>query len=231
MRALDNPAQFTRSIGEPTMPPNQTASLPQSDRAYLFFLMAVLGALTLWSAIAPHDWPTWFLEAAPVLIAVPLLAITYRNFPLSRLAYGMIWLHAAILLIGAHYTYAEVPLFNWLRDSYALERNHYDRLGHLAQGFFPAIVAREILLRRSPLTPGKWLFFVVTSFCLAFSAFYEMIEWWVALVAGDGAVAFLGTQGDPWDTQWDMFLALLGALSAQMLLSKMHDRSMAAVRR
>ena len=188
--------------------------------------MAGVGGATAWSAVSPHDWPTWFLEAAPVLIAVPLLAATYRRFPLSHLAYGMIGLHALILLIGAHYTYAEVPLFNWLRDSYDLSRNHYDRLGHLAQGFFPAIVAREILLRRSPLKPGKWLFFLVTCFCLAFSAFYEMIEWWVALVAGDGAVAFLGTQGDP----WDMFLALLGALSAQMLLSKMHDHSLAAVR-
>ena len=186
--------------------------------------------MLLWSAISPHDFPTWFLEAAPVLIAIPLLAASYRRFPLSRLAYGMIGLHAIILLVGAHYTYAEVPLFNWLRDSYELSRNHYDRLGHLAQGFFPAIVAREILLRRSPLKPGKWLFFLVTCFCLAFSAFYEMIEWWVALVAGDGAVSFLGTQGDPWDTQWDMLLALLGALSSQMLLSKVHDRSLAAVR-
>ncbi len=190
--------------------------------------MAGLGTVALWSAIAPHDWPTWFLEAAPVLIAVPLLAATYRRFPLSRLAYGMIGLHALILLIGAHYTYAEVPLFNWLRDSFDLGRNHYDRLGHLAQGFFPAIVAREILLRRSPLKTGKWLFFLVTCFCLAFSAVYEMIEWWVALVAGDGAVAFLGTQGDPWDTQWDMFLALLGAIASQALLGKAHDRSLPA---
>lgn len=185
----------------------------------------------VWSMIRPHDWPTWFLEAAPVLIALPLLAATYRDFPLSRLAYGMIWLHAAILLVGAHYTYAEVPLFNWLRDSYGMDRNHYDRLGHLAQGFFPAIIAREILLRRSPLQAGKWLFFLVACFCLAFSAFYEMIEWWVALAVGDGATAFLGTQGDPWDTQWDMFLALLGAVSALLLLSKTHDRSLAAMRR
>ena len=184
--------------------------------------------MLLWSAISPHDFPTWFLEAAPVLIAIPLLAATYRRFPLSRLAYGMIGLHAVILLVGAHYTYAEVPLFNWLRDSYDLSRNHYDRLGHLAQGFFPAIVAREILLRRSPLKPGKWLFFLVTCFCLAFSATYEIIEWWVALVAGDGAVAFLGTQGDPWDAQWDMFLALLGAMASQIFLGRLHDRSLSA---
>ena len=204
--------------------------MPQSDRAYHLFILTGVGSVLAWSAVAPHDWPTWFLEAAPVLFAVPLLTATYRRFPLSHLAYGLIGLHAAILLVGAHYTYAEVPLFNWLRESFDLGRNHYDRLGHLAQGFIPAIVAREILLRRSPLKPGKWLFFLVTCFCLAFSAVYEMIEWWVALVAGDGAIAFLGTQGDPWDTQWDMFLALLGALSAQMLLSKVHDRSLAAVR-
>lgn len=202
--------------------------MPQSDRAYFLFLLTGVGAVLLWSAISPHDWPTWFLEASPVLIAVPLLAVSYRRFPLSRLAYSMIGLHAVILLVGAHYTYAEVPLFNWLRDSYEHSRNHYDRLGHLAQGFFPAIVAREILLRRSPLKPGKWLFFLVTCFCLAFSAVYEMIEWWVALLAGDGAVAFLGTQGDPWDTQWDMFLALLGALASQGLLAKAHDRSLSA---
>ena len=205
-------------------------SQSSSQMTYLVLLLLGLSILMAWSMITPHDWPTWFLEAAPVLIALPLLAATYRDFPLSRLAYGMIWLHAAILLVGAHYTYAEVPLFNWLRDSFDLDRNHYDRIGHLAQGFFPAIVAREILLRRSPLPAGKWLFFLVTCFCLAFSAFYEMIEWWVALAVGDGATAFLGTQGDPWDTQWDMFLALLGALSSQLLFSRTHDRSIAAVR-
>ena len=156
---------------------NSIPSQYPSNHAYLFLLISALAVITAWSAIAPHDWPTWFLEAAPVLIAVPLLAGSYRSFPLSRLAYGLIVLHMAILLIGAHYTYAEVPLFNWLRDSYDLDRNHYDRLGHFAQGFSPAIVAREILLRRSPLRPGKWLFFLVTCFCLAFSAFYEMIEW------------------------------------------------------
>lgn len=137
-----------------------TRPSPSSSQAtYLVLLLAGLAILMAWSMIKPHDWPTWFLEAAPVLIALLLLAATYRDFPLSRLAYGMIWLHAAILLVGAHYTYAEVPWFNWLRDSYDLDRNHYDRIGHLAQGFFPAIVAREILLRRSPLQPGKWLFF------------------------------------------------------------------------
>ena len=206
-------------------------ALPKTPapRPYFTALAAGFGAVFLWSLNAPHDWPTWFLEAGPVLIAVPLLAASYRRFPLSRLAYEMIWLHAVILLVGAHYTYAEVPLFSWLRDGFELSRNHYDRLGHFAQGFFPAIVAREILLRRSPLKHGKWLFFVVTSICLAFSAVYEMIEWWVALIAGDGAIAFLGTQGDPWDTQWDMFLALLGAVTSQLLLGKSHDRSLSAL--
>jgi len=211
------------------MPARSKPPAPRSERTYFAALSTGFGGVFLWSLNAPHDWPTWFLEAGPVLIAIPLLAASYRRFPLSRLAYGMIWLHAVILLVGAHYTYAEVPLFNWLRDGFDLSRNHYDRLGHLAQGFFPAIVAREILLRRSPLLPGKWLFFVVTCFCLAFSAVYEMIEWWVALLAGDGAVAFLGTQGDPWDAQWDMFLALLGAVISQLLLGKMHDRSLSAL--
>ena len=200
------------------------------SRLDLLALGIAVAAVAVWSAWAPHDWPTWFLETAPVLIAVPLLLATYRLFPFTPLAYTLMALHAVVLLIGAHYTYAEVPWFNNLRDAFELERNHYDRLGHFAQGFFPAIVAREILLRRSPLKPGKWLFFLVTCFCLAFSAFYEMIEWWVALIADDGAVTFLGTQGDPWDTQWDMFLALLGALSSQMLLSKVHDRALAALR-
>lgn len=188
-------------------------------------LAGTLGVL-IWSGIAPKDGFTWFLEVAPVLIALPLLFLTRTRFPLTPLAYLAIALHAVILMVGGHYTYAEMPLFNWLRDSFDLARNHYDRVGHLAQGFFPAIVAREILIRRSPLRPGAWLFFLTTCFCLSFSAFYEMIEWWVAIGTGDDAVAFLATQGDVWDTQWDMFLALLGALAAQLLLSKLHDRQL-----
>ncbi len=190
-----------------------------------WLLLAVLIGLA-WSGFAPRDRFTWFLEVAPVLIALPLLSATSRRFPFTRLAYLLMALHAVILMVGGHYTYAEMPLFNWLRDALELSRNHYDRLGHLAQGFIPAIVAREILLRRSPLLPGKWLFFMVTCVCLAISAFYEMIEWWVAVASGDDAVAFLATQGDVWDTQWDMFLALLGALSSQLLLSRRHDRQL-----
>ena len=197
-----------------------------SDRRYYSVLLAVLALVFALSAIAPRDRFTWFLEVFPALIALPLLIITYPRFTFSRLAYGLMLIHAIILMVGGHYTYAEMPLFNWLRDSFELSRNHYDRLGHVAQGFIPAIVAREILLRTSPLQSGKWLFFVVTCVCLAISAVYEIVEWWVVLASGSDAVAFLATQGDVWDTQWDMFLALVGAVLAQLLLAGWHDRSM-----
>ena len=193
-----------------------------------WLLLSTLVVLA-WSGYLPKDRFTWFLEVAPVLIALPLLLATYRAFPLTPLAYTLLALHGLILMIGGHYTYAEMPLFNWLRDAFELSRNHYDRLGHLAQGFVPAIVAREILLRRSPLQVGKWLFFLVTCVCLAISAGYELIEWRVAVSSGDQAVAFLATQGDVWDTQWDMFFALLGALSSQLLLSRWHDRQLATL--
>ena len=187
-------------------------------------------AVLAWSAVAPRDRFTWFLEVAPVLMGLPLLFLTGRAFPLTPMLYGFLALHGVILMVGGHYTYAEMPLFNWLRDAFELSRNHYDRVGHVAQGFVPALLAREILLRRSPLAPGKWLFFLVTSVCLAFSAFYELIEWWVAEASGDEAVAFLATQGDVWDTQWDMFLALMGAVSSQLLLGRWHDRQLARLR-
>lgn len=205
-----------------------TTNAHDSDKGFLAILSLALLVLFTWSAVDPHDRPTWFLEAFPVMIGVVLLAATYRRFRFSRLAYGMMWAHAVVLLIGAHYTYAEVPLFSWIRDTFELARNHYDRIGHLAQGFFPAIVAREILLRRSPLRPGKWLFFLVVAVCLSISAFYEMLEWWVAVATGDSATAFLATQGDVWDTHWDMFLALCGTIAAQLLLARRHDRSLEA---
>lgn len=189
-------------------------------------LLAILAGVFVWSAIQPYDGFTWLLEALPVIIGLPILLVTYRRFPFSRLAYGLLLVHAVILLVGAHYTYAEMPLFNWLRNTFDLDRNYYDRLGHVAQGFIPAIVAREILLRRSPLRPGKWLAFIVVSIALAISALYEMLEWWVALASGSEATAFLATQGDVWDTQWDMFLCLLGAMASLMLLSRRHDRSL-----
>jgi len=202
-----------------------------SDRAYRLALLGGVLVILAWSGWQPKDTFTWFLEVAPVLIGLPLLILTFPRFPFTFLAYALLALHAAILMVGGHYTYAEMPLFNWLRDALDLSRNHYDRLGHVAQGFIPAIVVREVLLRRSPLQPGKWLFFLVTSVCLAISACYEFIEWWVALASGDDAAAFLATQGDVWDTQWDMFLALCGAIISQSLLARIHDRQLAALGR
>jgi putative membrane protein len=179
------------------------------------------------SGIGPYDRVTWMLEVAPVLIAAPILVATYRRFPLTPLVYRLLFLHALILVLGGHYTYARVPLGFWIQDLFDLGRNHYDRLGHLAQGFVPALVAREVLLRTSPLRPGGWLFFLVLCVCLALSAFYEMIEWWAALLGGESAAAFLGTQGDVWDTQWDMFLALCGAAASQLLFRGAQDRALA----
>ncbi len=193
-------------------------------------VLLALAALALAaSSVGPTDRLTWWLEVSPVLIGAPILIATYRGFPLTPLLYRLLFLHALILILGGHYTYAQVPLGFWLQDLFDFSRNHYDRIGHLAQGFVPAILAREILLRRSPLGPGKWLFFLVTTVCLAFSAFYEMLEWWAAVLGGAQAEHFLATQGDQWDTQWDMFLALVGALAAQLLLASSHDRALAAL--
>ncbi|MBI4514496.1 MAG: DUF2238 domain-containing protein [Deltaproteobacteria bacterium] len=191
----------------------------------LALLGATLAALAL-SAIAPHDYFTWVLEVAPVLLVLPLLFVTYRRFRLTALVYRLLFVHALILIIGGHYTYAQVPLGFWVRDLLGLARNHYDRVGHFAQGFVPAIVAREILLRHSLLPAGRWLFFLVLCVCLAASATYELIEWGAAVATGEAATAFLGTQGDPWDTQWDMFLALIGAAASQRLLARLHDRQL-----
>jgi len=187
-------------------------------------LLIVGTVLLVVSGIGPHDRVTWVLEVAPILIAVPILLLTARRFPLTPLAYRLIFVHALILMLGGHYTYAEVPLGFWMERVFGFARNHYDRIGHLAQGFVPAVVVREILIRRSPLAPGKWLTVLTVGMVLAISALYEMVEWWAALLGGEDADAFLGTQGDQWDTQWDMFLALLGAASALLLLSRPHDR-------
>lgn len=189
-------------------------------------LSLTLAALAV-SGIGPRDRFTWLLEVAPVLIALPLLLWSRRRFPLTPLLYRLLFAHGLVLMLGGHYTYAEVPVGFWVRDALGLARNHYDRLGHFAQGFVPAILAREVLLRLTPLRRGGWLFFLATSVCLAFSALYELIEWWTALATGESATAFLGTQGDPWDTQWDMFLCLLGALLSQLVLSRIHDRQLA----
>jgi putative membrane protein len=193
---------------------------------YLSLLFIGFILVFIWSAIRSHDYFTWFLEVFPAIIALPILFFTYKKFPLTRLLYLLILLHAVILMIGGHYTYAEVPLFNWARSTFDLSRNYYDRVGHFVQGFVPAMIAREILLRNSPLKEGKWLFFIACTICLSISACYEFIEWWVALASGSDAVAFLGTQGDVWDTQWDMFLALMGAIFAQILLAKLHNKQL-----
>lgn len=179
------------------------------------------------SGMAPFDRPTWFLETLPVMLGLPLLVATRRRFPLTPLLYRLLFIHGLILMLGGAYTYSRVPLGLWLQDALDLSRNHYDRLGHLAQGFIPSMFAREILLRATPLRPGGWLFFLVTCVALAVSASYEFVEWGVALAVGGEADAFLATQGDVWDTQWDMFMALLGALAAQVLLSRLQDRQLA----
>ena len=199
---------------------SQASTLP------LTLLLVAVGALVL-SGISPHDRATWVMEVFPIFVAVPVLLLTFREFPLTPLAYVLIFMHALILMLGGHYTYARVPLGFWVQDLLELGRNHYDRLGHFAQGFVPAILVREVLLRRSPLVRGKWLFVLVTACCLAVSACYEFIEWWAALIGGASAEAFLGTQGDVWDTQWDMFLAFIGAIVAQLTLSGVHDRQLA----
>lgn len=197
-----------------------TAGLSRGEGWLL--LLVILFASVL-SGIAPADRFTWVLEITPVFVGLPLVLVTRRKFPLTPLVYRLLVIHALILILGAHYTYAKTPPGFWVQDLFGFERNHYDRLGHFAQGFVPAVLAREILIRCSPLKSGAWLFFTVVSICLAFSAFYELMEWWTAALGGAAAHDFLGTQGDPWDTQWDMFLALLGATSSQLVFRRVHD--------
>ncbi len=190
-------------------------------------LLALDFVVLAWSFTGPSDGFTWFLEVAPFLIVLPILLITAPRFRFTNLCYIFIALHAMVLMVGGRYTYAEVPLFNWLKEAAHLARNHYDRVGHFMQGFVPALVIREVLLRTSPLKRGKWLFTLVASMCLAISACYEFIEWWVAASTGEAADAFLGSQGDVWDTQWDMFCALLGALTALLTFAGVQDRQLA----
>jgi len=189
-------------------------------------LLIILFSVFIWSGTNPKDLFTWFLEVIPALIGLIILTLTYNRFRLTNLVYILILLHAIILIIGGHYTYAEMPIFNWIRDTFDLARNYYDRLGHFAQGFIPAIIVREILLRKTELIQGKLLSFIIVSICLAISASYELIEWGVAEATGSAADAFLGTQGDVWDTQWDMFMALLGAIISLVSISKLHDKSL-----
>jgi len=200
--------------------------MTRSGREPAMVLVTGLALLAL-TGLHPRDRLTWLMEVAPLFVGVPILVATYTRFPLTPLVYRLLFAHAVILMVGGHYSYAEVPLGFWMQRALGLARNDYDRIGHLAQGFVPAILAREVLLRRSVLSRGGWLFFLVTSVCLAFSAFYELVEWWSALAMGEAAKDFLGTQGDPWDTQADMFCALVGAVVAQLVLGRLHDRQLA----
>ncbi|MBY6106097.1 DUF2238 domain-containing protein [Ferrimonas balearica] len=184
-------------------------------------------AVLLWSGYQPKDTFTWFLEVLPALIGAVLLVATYRRFPLTPMLYLLILAHCIVLMVGGHYTYAEVPLFDTIKPWFGFERNNYDKVGHLMQGFVPAILAREILIRRQVVKSRGWMNLFVVSICLAFSAFYELIEWWVALASGQSAEAFLGTQGYAWDTQSDMAFALTGAIAALVLLSRWHDKQLA----
>jgi len=191
---------------------------------YLWAMIFI--AVFIWSAIAPKDIFTWFLEVLPAVIGAVILFVTYNRFRLTTLLYSFVLVHCIILMVGGHYTYAEVPLFDYLRDITGSERNSYDKVGHFAQGFVPALIAREVLLRNAVVKVGGWLNLFVVSICLAFSAFYELIEWWVALATGENAEAFLGTQGYIWDTQSDMGFALLGAIFCLLILPRFHDRQL-----
>lgn len=192
------------------------------------WLVIFVGTL-VWSGIAPKDTATWVLEVLPAVAALLVLALTRHRFPLTPLLYMLVLLHAVVLMVGGHYTYAEVPLFEWLKPVFGWERNNYDKLGHFLQGFVPALAAREILLRKAVFRSRAWCYFFIVCFCLAFSAFYELIEWWVALLSEQAAESFLGTQGYVWDTQSDMAFALLGAILALALLSRWHDRQLQAL--
>lgn len=203
----------------------------QRQRAWLIAGLFALAAALVASGWQPYDRTTWWLEVAPVLIVVPLLIATRRAYPLTSLLYALIFVHALILVLGGAYTYARVPLGFWLQDLLELGRNPYDKIGHFAQGFVPAIAAREILLRGAFVRGRAMLAFLVICVVLAISASYELIEWAAALALGQGADEFLGTQGDPWDTQSDMFLALIGGSSALLLLSWVHDRELTRLRR
>jgi putative membrane protein len=196
--------------------------IQMGNRFPVFCLITVM-AVMIWSWINPHDRFTWWLESVPAIFAIIILVLSYQRFRLTNLLYGLIALHAIILLVGAHYTYAKVPLFDDLQNLFGWQRNHYDRVGHLAQGFVPALIARELLLRTSSLRAGKWMFVLIILGCLGISALYEIIEWVVADLTGEAAESFLGTQGDVWDTQKDMALAGLGAVLGLLSLCKWHD--------
>jgi putative membrane protein len=189
-------------------------------------LVGIVVATLAWSAVQPHHWGAWIAETFWVIAGLAIVIATHRRFPLTPLLERLLTLHAVFLAVGGHYTYTLVPAGDWLRDVLGLARNPYDRIGHFLQGFVPAILAREILLRRSALSQGGWLFFLVVCVCLAFSAFFELLEWWAALFTGAGREGALAEQGDEWDTQWDMLSCLIGAVTSQLLLSRLHDRQL-----
>lgn len=191
-----------------------------------YLWIGVFAAVFIWSGIEPKDRFTWFLEVVPAIAGALLLAVTYRSFRFTPLLYYLILVHCLILMVGGHYTYAEVPLFDSFKTIFGFTRNNYDKVGHFAQGFVPAMIARELLIRKQVVNGRGWLNFFVVSFCLGLSAFYELIEWWVAAATGEGAEAFLGTQGYVWDTQSDMALALFGAVAALVVLAGWHDRQL-----
>src|SRR3989344_2526737 len=202
-----------------------------NQKKLLLILLLIVSGFLLWSVINPLDYVVLLLEIFPALIGIAILAIIYPRFQFSNIVYIFVAIHSIILIIGGHYTYAENPLFNWLKVTFDLSRNYYDRLGHIAQGFFPAIIIRELLLRKSKLEKGKWLFFLVASVALAISASYELFEWFaaVSLAPGTGD-AFLATQGDIWDSQWDMLLALVGSITSLLLFSRLHDRQLESIK-
>jgi putative membrane protein len=193
--------------------------MENSNKFHIFLLIFFI-IVFIWSAVNPKDYFTWFLEVLPAVIGLVILIVIYKRFKFSNTTYFFIFVQASILLIGGHYTYAEVPIFNWIRDTFNLSRNHFDRLGHFFQGFTPALITCEILIRKKILNKKNWIPFLVISICLAISAAYEFFEWGTALATGDSAAAFLGTQGDVWDTQWDMFMALIGASAAMLIYFK-----------
>lgn len=196
------------------------------NRSLPYVWIVIFLAVFSWSVVNPHDYPTWSLEVFPAVLGAAIIWYTRDTYPLTRLAYILILIHCVILMVGGHYTYAEVPLFDWIRDEFGQHRNNYDKLGHFVQGFVPAIVAREIVIRNNVFNSARWRDFFIVCFCLGFSAFYELIEWWVALLSAEAAESFLGTQGYTWDTQSDMAYALVGAVVALLLLGKLHDRQL-----
>jgi putative membrane protein len=200
----------------------------QSSSKYVLFLLAAFTIVFAWSAIRPHDYFTWFLEVVPAIVGLAVLGATSGRLRFTPLVYTLLLLHAIILMVGGHYTYAEVPLGNWVRDAFHLGRNHYDRLGHFAQGFVPALVAREVLIRKKVVKRG-WLYFIVFSICMMVTACYELFEFAVAKWTGTAADAFLGSQGDPWDTQWDMTLCLIGCNVALLTMAWWQDRQIEKV--